>query len=182
MSLSLYERKIADGLKTMAEKHGPDIIVSVIVQSPVDTVNFTCTCKDDLGYVYADVLYKTVIGGSADIVFQPAVNSRIFIGRIDSGEDWVMVMPGACDKVFINANTEIVLNGGNNGGLVLRDGIKGQLNKIEQDLNNLKNIFATWVPVPNDGGSALKTIATTWAGSELTETGNTDIENTHIKQ
>lgn len=57
-----------------------------------------------------------------------------------------------------------------------------RLNKIEQDLNKIKQAFTSWVPKPQDGGSALKTAASSWAGSKLEETKVEDIESETIKQ
>jgi hypothetical protein len=37
--------------------------------------------------------------------------------------------------------------------------------KVDQAINDLKSVFSGWVPVPNDGGAALKTAITTWAGT-----------------
>ncbi len=43
-----------------------------------------------------------------------------------------------------------------------------ELNKLASDVNSLKTVFSAWIPVPNDGGAALKTAATTWFGSPVT--------------
>lgn len=37
--------------------------------------------------------------------------------------------------------------------------------KVDQELNDLKNVFSLWAPVANDGGAALKTAVSTWASS-----------------
>ena len=57
-----------------------------------------------------------------------------------------------------------------------------RLNKIEQDINNLKQAFTSWTPTPQDGGAALKTVVASWSGSKLTETKVEDIESETIKQ
>ncbi len=181
MANDLYERKIQDGLKAIAESHGPDIIKPVTVVS-VDEENFLCDCIDDLDNDMPQVLYNSIQGGSGYVVFEPAINSRIYIGKVEDSDQWIMVMPGKINKVIINADTLIQLNGGTHGGLVLRDGVKEQLNKIEADLNTIKTVFTTWVPVTGDGGAALKALTATWAGETLTETVNADIENTAITQ
>jgi hypothetical protein len=38
-------------------------------------------------------------------------------------------------------------------------------NLVDALFNGLKNMFTTWVPVPHDGGAALKTLATTWCAT-----------------
>ena len=57
-----------------------------------------------------------------------------------------------------------------------------RLNKIEQDINNLKQAFTSWTPTPQDGGAALKTVVASWSGSKLTATKVEDIESETIKQ
>ena len=36
------------------------------------------------------------------------------------------------------------------------DQTKKSIDELKDDINNLKNIFSAWVPVPTDGGAALK--------------------------
>lgn len=60
--------------------------------------------------------------------------------------------------------------------------ITEKLNVLEKDINNLKQIFSRWSPVPQDGGSALKSQVSSWASSTLTETKIEDIESKTIKQ
>lgn len=87
------------------------------------------------------------------------------------------------DKVTVDADKEdgIIINGGNNKGLVKVDKLTGQLNKIENDINELKTVFKSWTPVAQDGGGALKTAASKWIGSQLTLSKNENYEDTKIK-
>jgi len=45
--------------------------------------------------------------------------------------------------------------------------IKGELEAIVDDVNALKDVFSNWVPVPQDGGAALRSAAATWFGSAI---------------
>lgn len=45
--------------------------------------------------------------------------------------------------------------------------VKTELDKLKDDINSLKTVFSGWIVVPNDGGAALKTAATTWYGSPV---------------
>lgn len=65
-------------------------------------------------------------------------------------------------------------------GLVKVSDLTTKLNAIENDINTLKNVFATWAPVANDGGAALKVAAATWYGDTLTPTNQSEIENENI--
>lgn len=189
MAEDYYESKLKDSLKKLASQHGPDAIIPVTVNT-VDASNFTCDCVTDDDLEIPKVLFKSITGGVIDVVQQPAVGSRIFIGRIADSDEWLMLKAGAIDVYHIKiGNVEfmmdsngIILNGGSNDGMVTLSGCVTQLNKLENDVNNLKTVFSTWVPVPNDGGAALKTTATSWYGSPLTDTINADLENPNVKQ
>lgn len=43
------------------------------------------------------------------------------------------------------------------------------IKEIQQDIAELKSVISGWVPVPNDGGAALKSAASAWFGSPLVE-------------
>ena len=58
------------------------------------------------------------------------------------------------------------------------------INKLENEINKLKQIFTSWAPVPNDGGLALKTeiLLQTWNSTPITPiTQQSDLENDKIK-
>lgn len=101
--------------------------------------------------------------------------------RVTMDEDGVRVEVG--DETTAELTKDgIVFNGGDLGGLVKVEELTKQINAIEKDINTLKNIFTGWVTVPQDGGAALKTAATTWAGQTLTLTKRGDYENEKVKQ
>lgn len=100
--------------------------------------------------------------------------------KIESSEEQATVAI-TTDKVTIDANSEIVFNGGKNKGLVKIDKLTSQLNKIENDINNLKDVFKNWTPVAQDGGGALKTAINTWEASSLASSTNKDYEDTKVK-
>jgi hypothetical protein len=83
--------------------------------------------------------------------------------------------------VYVKQTDSIEIMGNSKGGLAIVASLTQRYNKIEQDLNTLKTIFTSWVVAPSDGGAALKAAAATWAGSSLTQTLDTDIENVKIK-
>jgi hypothetical protein len=53
-----------------------------------------------------------------------------------------------------------------------------ELNKLATDLNTLKTVFSTWIPVVQDGGAALKTAAAAWYGSSVSVS---DVAATKVK-
>lgn len=133
--------------------------------------------KDLSGTLYPDVRKRASVGIGDDskkgIVITPVMGSSVIISRI-----------GDSDELFVEMFSEvesIVFDGGENEGLVKVKEITSKINTLETEINNLKTIFSTWVPVPSDGGAALKTAITTWAGSQLELTNKSDIQNEKIK-
>lgn len=74
---------------------------------------------------------------------------------------------------------------GENGKIVMNDKAVGSymtdINKLvdkikalEEQLNDLKQVFTKWVPAPMDGGAVLKTGITQWAGGIIKPLTNVD--------
>jgi hypothetical protein len=61
-------------------------------------------------------------------------------------------------------------------------GLLKKINNLEDEINDLKTVFsATWTPVPNDGGAALKAAAASWAAVPIVATTQGDISHDKIK-
>lgn len=78
-------------------------------------------------------------------------------------------------------SNKIVMNGGNNMGLAKVQSITERLNLIEQDLTIAKAAVTSWAVTPMDGGLALKTALTPWAGAALVPTMPMMLENDAVK-
>lgn len=72
-------------------------------------------------------------------------------------------------------------NGGDLGGMVIAGKATDKLNAIEEDINELKTVFSSWVTVPQDGGAALKAAVSAWAGQQLITTQEAEISNDKVK-
>lgn len=100
--------------------------------------------------------------------------------RISADKDGIRVLMG--DDTSAELTKEgITLNGGAFGGTVKVEELTEHINTIENDINELKNIFSAWVAVPQDGGAALSALTATWASSLLTPTQREDYENDKVK-
>lgn len=100
--------------------------------------------------------------------------------RISADKDGVRVLMG--DDTSAELTKEgITLNGGGFGGMVKVEELTERINTIENDINELKNIFSAWVAVPQDGGAALSALTGNWAGNLLTPTQRGDYENEKVK-
>jgi len=133
--------------------------------------------KDLSGTLYTDVRKRASMGEGVDAkkgcVITPVKGSSVIISRI-----------GDSDELFVEMFSEvksIIFDGGENEGLVKVKVLTDKINALENDINNLKTAFNTWVVTPNDGGSKLKVAAATWAGSQLQVTNKADIQNEKIK-
>lgn len=59
--------------------------------------------------------------------------------------------------------------GGNTDNMVRYSQIEASVNELKDDLNDLKQVFQTWIPAPNDGGAALKGAAAAWFATPIVE-------------
>lgn len=100
--------------------------------------------------------------------------------RISADQDGVRVLMGGDTSAELTKEG-ITLNGGGFGGTVKVEELTEHINAIENDINELKNIFSAWVAVPQDGGAALSALTANWAGNTLTLTRRGDYENEKVK-
>ncbi len=86
------------------------------------------------------------------------------------------------DSSVVIDDKSIVFNeAAKNSFLININNITKKLNAIENDLNNLKTVFKSWTPAPNDGGAALKSPVASWAGQTIITTKIDDIKDDKIQ-
>lgn len=110
-----------------------------------------------------------------------AVGDGLYL--IPSVDSTVAVIYGTYEDAYIIMCSDvdsISFKGSELGGLVKVIDLVSQLNTIQNGINDLKNIFSSWTPVPNDGGAVLKTLLSTWQNKLLNLTQRSDIENTSV--
>lgn len=130
-----------------------------------------------------DLEYYDVELGLGSVFVYPAAGSTVLIGIVEGQASAAFLLSaGKAERIEVAADVEIVLNGGGDGGLVLVGNLAGVLNKIQQDVNDLKTAVSGWTPVAQDGGAALKTALGPWVGRQLEMTKETDLENEKVKQ
>jgi hypothetical protein len=160
------------------------IVVEGIIED-VDETAFTASVKTGDATspaTYFNVPLRVLISQQASIIEVPKIGTQCIICFRDgnTGRPQLLAIHEAL-KILVNCDS-IVFNSGSLGGMVKVEDLITRLNKIEQDVNNLKSVFSGWVPAPNDGGAALKSAAASWSGQQLTPTQKNDIENPKIKQ
>lgn len=79
--------------------------------------------------------------------------------------------PGnGAQKIFIWVKNDGVIEfGGNADNLIRYTKTANSINELKDSINDLKNIISAWVPVPNDGGAALKSALASWFASPLVQ-------------
>jgi len=155
---------------------------NILVEGTVIAVNDDYTCDVKIGEITQySVPLKVVTNSQASVYEIPVVNTGCLItfrdGNLSRPQ---IVVVDQVDQLLINCSTIVEFNGGDKGGLINVVDLVTRLNKVESDINNLKSVFSGWTPVPNDGGSALKAQASSWASDSLIPTKRTDIEDTKI--
>ena len=140
--------------------------------SDIDLATFTCTCTPIDG---SAEFYDVLLNADADKGFTliPANGSLVIIQQTSQANAYV-TMVSKVDQVY--------LAGDANGGLVKVNDLVSKLNRIENDINVLKLVFSTWLPVASDGGAALKLAAATWFAQQLIPiTTANDLQNNTVK-
>ena len=120
-------------------------------------------------------------GADGKLVITPKVGSQVTVADLSGGElrQLAVVHWGEVEKMSLTADS-IELNGGDNGGLVKIEALTDKINNIEKDINKLKQVFTTWMPVPQDGGASLKGGVASWAAQQLVQTQVSDLEDDKI--
>lgn len=137
----------------------------------------TCDVKrilDDL--VIEDVRLNSTCNEEAGIIIYPERDSSVIVTDID-GHNHFISQFSEIDKIIIKTQNnieieclgEIIINGGNNGGLVMLEKLEDNLNKIKQYLNNLNTAISTGLgsTVGNAGVAAASTFTGTMSSQSL---------------
>ena len=174
-------KEIKEVIKSIAGVPG-----MMFVMGKVESVgDETCSVKIADRLVINDVRLNASADGNADnILIKPKVGSMVMMADLSGGElrSLVVISFSALDSMTVRFDGEVVINGGENEGLVKVKELTDKLNAIIDDINLLKNVFKTgWTPMIYDGGASLKAAASGWYGKDLATISKEDIENPEIK-
>lgn len=123
-----------------------------------------------------DVRLSAVVDGNANnMIVKPVVGSMVLVADMSLGE-FRELQVISCTEI-----ESISINGGQNEGIVKVVELTAKLNALEDAVNQLKTVFTTWIPIPTDGGAALKLAVATWAGQTITRSTKADLQNDKIK-
>ena len=192
--MSKQQEEILRILKSMGNNKG--VLTEPATIKSVDEAKRSCVVTVD-DYDIEDVRLNAVVDDDEDTSFiVPVVGSWVLVSYILGSEtDAFIAAFSEVEKIITKANSleaditditlknidSMVINDGQNAGLVKVVDLTSKLNNIENDINSLKQALNAWVPVPQDGGAALKSGVGSWAAQQITQTQQTDIENDKIK-
>lgn len=168
-----------DGIKKVAGKYGPPQLLICTVKT-VDEAALTCVVADETGE-YTHVRLQALLVGEGNpatpsLVAIPEPGSEVVIGILEGH-------PGLACVLLTDRVAKLYLRGDAYGGLVRVEPLVESIQRLEQDINTLKQLVAGVVIVPGDGGAAIKTALTaTWASNllqPLTQVG--DLANANVK-
>lgn len=126
----------------------------------------TCSVSID-GVKLTDVRLRAVVNGEdSKILVTPKVGSYVLLTDLSGGKftDLAVISYSEVDKIEITADDKIVINGGDNNGLV-------KIDKLTEKLNELVEKFNTHThPVPNGTSSLTSTQASVFNKSDYEDT------------
>lgn len=164
---------IRELIQELAKGEMQELYSTVCTVTAVDSTERTCDVMPVNGDAkILGVRLQAGLNGTVGFVMLPAVDSQVVVTWLNKTTGYVALMSEV---------EEVELHGGQFGGILKVNESVQRWNNIEYDINQLKQIFASWVTVPQDGGAALKTLAATWASTQLQATNNSDVENDKVK-
>ena len=158
-------------LASMAERSKQTTLYQGIVTRVGD---LDCEVEID-GLVIPDVrLRASMTADETQLIIRPAVGAAVIVGSLTGDLDQLVVLS-------VDRAEEVIINGGKLGGLIKVEELTSRFNALERDVNQLKQVFYAWTPIPSDGGASLKGAVSSWAGRQLTLTKRGDYEDEKVK-
>jgi hypothetical protein len=172
MSDSKQELVIRQELIKLIRSHSDNIKVAKVLS--VDLDKKTCSVQILDNDLTATVRLRASEDGSEKGFWcVPKIASTVVVGKMVQFNRHVLLM--------ITEAESFTFNEGSFGGLVKSEVVAEEINKLKSEINELKTLLSSWVVAPGDGGRALKTVISTWAGQQLEPSLKADFENQKIK-
>jgi hypothetical protein len=112
------------------------------------------------------------LGMIGNVQFTPSVEALCIIAHLMNNDAEGIVV--WCEKI-----DAMKINGDDLGGLLNGPKLIQELNKLKSFQQKVQQVFNAWVPVPQDGGAALKTQVTQFTALQLPNFQ--DLENKKVK-
>ncbi len=131
----------------------------------IETVEFLNQSGEDTHPVKESKVFILQIGTAWKVAI--AVDDGIK-PTVSEGEKKLYSIKDGSISAFLHWKEDgsVVINGDDDNAVRFSK-LKETIDELQSDINNLKSLFASWVPVPNDGGAALKTVLGTYFTTNL---------------
>lgn len=142
----------------------------------------TCTVTRVLdGLEIADVRLNCHITENEGIVVTPKINSFVLVTNIDGRQHFVSQC-SEVEKITIDCDSEIIINGGDNKGIVKIQELDNNLKKLKSYIENIATATATAMAPMSalDSGASVTTFNTTVQGLKASFQWE-NMEDTKIK-
>jgi hypothetical protein len=170
---------IQDLIRKLSKSREENYSIAAVVLERDDN-NRTCTVEPLNGDAKLfNVRLNASESNDAGLTIYPETGSNVIVTFINRQIAYV-ALADKIEKIELHCE-DVVINNGTHGGLVISGKAAERLNAIENDLNNLKTMFALWSPASGDGGALLKTATENWYTEPLTQTTASEMENDKIK-
>jgi hypothetical protein len=165
---------VQEAIEKSAKRTVPVLVTEGVVTSVNKETNTCNVDRDNLPELFDVRLNAVISPGDNVVTVYPSKGSKVLVLLVENNNtDGYVLSTTDVD--------EIIINGGNNGGIAISQKVIDELTEIKDDLNSLKNVFSSWVTAPQDGGAALKLAAASWYGSTLNAPDPSVLINTKIK-
>ncbi len=144
--------------------------------------NYTIDLELNIGSKVEDVTIKSVLNGeSSGIFIEPVIGSYVLCGMTDGKlENLTAMVYSEIKSIKFVPTEKIIFRNEDFGGLVKAQKVHNEIKAVKDEVNSLKQILSLWIPVPNDGGAALKGALSTFY-TPIPPAAQADYENSNVK-
>jgi hypothetical protein len=172
--------KLAQALKEVARRN-EELYLKLCTVDSVDETERTIACTPiDDGAQLISVDLQALQEKTAGLLIVPKVGSEVLIGYLDKDNAAVLLYT-EIDKIILDIENTVVVNGGENGGLCITPELKTQLKKLSKRVDGIIDAITNAIPTPQDGGAGLKTTMVAALNLLIDKEDFSKIENDKIK-
>ena len=167
--------EIKESIQKMASKGGAGIVFTAKVKSV--QANTTCTVELE-GLTVSDVRLRAVVNSeNSKILVTPKTGSHVLVADL-SGDLSQLAVVGysEVEKIEVDANDEIVFNGGENKGLVKVESMVDWMQKVYNDLQTLVGLLSS-SSVAGNGANLAITFSPTTPSPNIDDFQNKDVKH-----
>jgi hypothetical protein len=183
-------KKIQDAIRELGKADKYEVHIGKVVKINESEATVDVDISEDV--IVYDVRLRAVIDDKTGFILWPELNSYISFTEIHGGPNHCLVKASKLKKMTLEigkstleiTDGNIVFNGGNNKGIPISEKVIDRLNKIESDINSLKQLLLTMTAntsaTPLVPGT-LATLFSSWTSQILSVSQLNQIENNKIK-